>query len=327
MNSPLNQIEQYALGEQVNIFPHMEIPCARVAFVVRMDVPDPVSGFLEATIRGGMGIHLRDQVCIFPDTDCGGCILAGQCPHAILFTSSTTIGQVLNQGGEATPRPIMVRCSQVGNLVRAEFTLFGKAIPLVPTIAKALQSVVTFGLGKRKLTGNLESIVDLFGAKRWDKPSPSASCPIARHLALPSFEESMEEPSANLHIDFESPFCLKAGGRLIDGYDHDAFLLALVRRTSLLAQVYGNFEGRYNVPFLGKDWRGVGSISHLHTVSQVRYSTRQESTIELVGSVGSLWLDNVPGWAQALLKLGETLGVGKGTAFGMGRYRILKGDE
>lgn len=68
-------------------------------------------------------------------------------------------------------------------------------------------------------------------------------------------------------------------------------------------------------------------LSELHWQHPERYSSRQQSRIKLGGFVGKMSFGGDLGRFMPLLKLGEYLQVGKGTSFGLGKYKIREGYE
>jgi len=58
-----------------------------------------------------------------------------------------------------------------------------------------------------------------------------------------------------------------------------------------------------------------------------RYSGRQETRIKMGGFVGDITFEGFIEPFMPLIKTGELLHVGKGTAFGLGKYRIVKDDS
>jgi CRISPR/Cas system endoribonuclease Cas6 (RAMP superfamily) len=58
-----------------------------------------------------------------------------------------------------------------------------------------------------------------------------------------------------------------------------------------------------------------------------RYSSRQEQRINMGGFVGEITFEGDLRPFMPLIEAGEVLHVGKGTAFGLGRYEVEEGDR
>ncbi|MDR1450773.1 MAG: CRISPR system precrRNA processing endoribonuclease RAMP protein Cas6 [Helicobacteraceae bacterium] len=55
-----------------------------------------------------------------------------------------------------------------------------------------------------------------------------------------------------------------------------------------------------------------------------RFSARQQTKMQLGGIMGHINYDEIDAKSYALLKLGEIMGVGKQTVFGLGEIRVDK---
>jgi len=68
-----------------------------------------------------------------------------------------------------------------------------------------------------------------------------------------------------------------------------------------------------------------GKSQNLKWYDWERYSGRQETRLKMGGFVGDITFDGNVEPFMSLLKAGEVLHVGKGTGFGLGKYRIVTG--
>ena len=130
--------------------------------------------------------------------------------------------------------------------------------------------------------------------------------------------------SSRLTLNFLTPTRILYGGRLALDIEFHMLVRNLLRRISLLAYFHGN----NGLPAF--DFKGL--IEKAKTVQVVtrdlrwygweRYSGRQERKIDMGGFVGEITFEGDMRPFMALVKAGEVLHVGKGTTFGLGRYRI-----
>ncbi len=62
--------------------------------------------------------------------------------------------------------------------------------------------------------------------------------------------------------------------------------------------------------------------SLIHFEDQTRLSNRQKTKLQIGGIVGHIVYDTIDEKSYQLLKLGEIIGVGKQTAFGLGKIAV-----
>ena len=102
-------------------------------------------------------------------------------------------------------------------------------------------------------------------------------------------------------------------------------LKSLYHRAFVLNQLYGEgvaedaYESR-NLPLIDGDVDIVRSDTFWH--DWTRYSQRQQRHMKLGGLMGEVTLGGKTAQYKPLFCLGEYLHVGKGTGFGLGKYRI-----
>jgi len=137
-----------------------------------------------------------------------------------------------------------------------------------------------------------------------------------------------EPPPAppRLTLEFVTPLRVKRGEHLVrpERFEFHDLFRNLLRRVSLLGYFHSGQE-------LEADFRGLTQAARacpvlardLHWREWTRYSSRQRTTLEMGGLVGSITLDGVamgPFWPY--LWLGQWTHAGKGTSMGLGRYHL-----
>jgi CRISPR/Cas system endoribonuclease Cas6 (RAMP superfamily) len=125
-------------------------------------------------------------------------------------------------------------------------------------------------------------------------------------------------------VEIKTPLRLKYRNSIDRTGDFHILLRSCIRRyESLCILAFGNkpslpwkklLEGAYLVENNSKDiqWKDYR-----------RYSSRQKATMLLGGIEGKLEYRGDLTDLYPYIQLGEALGVGKGTSFGFGRYRII----
>ncbi|NWF92135.1 MAG: CRISPR system precrRNA processing endoribonuclease RAMP protein Cas6 [Syntrophaceae bacterium] len=117
---------------------------------------------------------------------------------------------------------------------------------------------------------------------------------------------------------------MKFDGRLSPKLEFHIFFRNLLRRISLLSYFHCGQE-------LDLDFKGLIEKSkevrvHKENLSWFdwdRYSNRQETKMKMGGFMGSIVFEGELSPFVPYLILGEYIHVGKGTSFGLGKYKIL----
>ncbi len=127
-----------------------------------------------------------------------------------------------------------------------------------------------------------------------------------------------------LHLTFLTPVRLKYGERLTPHLEFHILFRNLLRRISLLS--YFHCEEELDIDYKGliEESKKVKVIkSDLKWFDWERYSNRQSSRMKMGGLIGEIIFEGDFKPFIPYLLLGEYLHVGKGTSFGLGKYKIL----
>jgi len=120
-----------------------------------------------------------------------------------------------------------------------------------------------------------------------------------------------------------TPTRLKFDGNLSPKPEFHIFFRNLLRRVSLLSYFHCGEE-------LALDFKGLIESSreikakkeNLSWFDWERYSNRQETKMKMGGFIGSITFEGDFEKFMPFLLLGEFIHVGKGTSFGLGKYKI-----
>jgi CRISPR/Cas system endoribonuclease Cas6 (RAMP superfamily) len=124
-------------------------------------------------------------------------------------------------------------------------------------------------------------------------------------------------------IEFLTPLRLKVRNRYTDSPTFTDLLEHLVARVEALARYHGPAtNGLDGAEALAAARQVRVAASDLKWHDWERYSARQETRMKLGGVVGRMEVEGVPDSLWPWLRLGEMIHVGKGTSFGLGRYRV-----
>jgi len=199
--------------------------------------------------------------------------------------------------------------------------VLGQAIEYLPFILLGLLRLGEMGLGVERLPFEVESVRStqdqhfIYTGQRGTPVTP----PTARVLQASVGSADMKE----FDLHFVTPLRIRIQDRVRRRPEFAPLVSAALRRLELLCRVHQ--AGEYSVDGaamaeLAKSARLVSDRTRWHDLS--RYSQRQDHRMPLGGIVGSATFDGDYGTFQDLMALAGRVHVGKGTAFGHGRFRM-----
>ncbi len=266
--------------------------------------------FPGAFLRGVLGNRLRAG-CRSRRT--GDRCPAGTCPWCDLFDAEPSGQAADHWSGDlrTIPVPYAVQVTPPEwSRGRLRVLLVGPAARHAEAVVEALREAGARGLGRERVRALVVDVEDR---------QASAAERTASVMAAGGSER--------LVLEAVSPLRLKCGGRWCRELAPRALVVAAARRASALVFHHGSGEALPAPPRpwleelaerspAAADWRWV----HLE-----RWSARQRRRYPAGGLVGRADLRDLDEPAAFLLAVGAVLGVGKGIAYGLGRYRLLPG--
>jgi len=250
-----------------------------------------------STLRGAFGIVFKDTVCVMDHRDCDRCILRLKCAYPYIFDTPIPQGSVRMRKYERAPHPFVIEppldtstSYEHGSSLSFGLTLIGKAIDYLPYFIYTFERLGRErGIGRGR--GGFE--VDRVG---W--------------------------------VDAEGAEKEVYNGHLHAAPDFHVIIRSLLRRLSNLAYFHCGEE-------LKLDFKGIIERAKEIKISDgdvrwhdwERYSARQDTRLKMGGFVGRVEYRGELGEFVPLLKLGEKIHLGKGTGFGLGKYKIIDYDH
>ena len=289
--------------------------------------------FAGSAFRGMLGFGLRRTVCLTRQPVCDGCLLRTTCVYSTLFETPSVGG---GGGGRYAqlPHPFVLELGPAPGTEVAPGETFGFGINLIgpaqaqaPYLIHAIQLAGQRGLGKgvgRFRVASLEREHTL-GARDWRLVYTPQS---GEYLATAQGDQSRPAPTtapSTVRVCLLTPLRIKRRGHLVGPgeFQPSHLLHALCDRIALLAGHYGGTA----VPEWGRLQPYTDDLrmeNHgLHWQDWTRYSSRQDTLMQMGGLLGELRLAG-PGLAAfwQLLGYGQWVHVGKGTSFGLGAYTL-----
>jgi CRISPR-associated endoribonuclease Cas6 len=287
-----------------------------------------------STIRGAFGHAFRRVAC--PFRACPPCILPKTCPFNYVFESPPRDDAGLFGRSSAVPHPFVLELPMDGQTVfspgeelRFGLLLIGKAIDFLPYFVVALREMGRAGLGRGRGRWHLQRVVDRGpGTPRvlYDGASGDERllCSATIHRGIERMAVSQGDVKA-VTLEFLTPTRLRYVGHLTDKPEFHVLIRNLLRRLSALAFYHCDFELELDHRDLIHQAEGVAlRQADLRWMDWERYSARQDARMTLGGFVGAVTFEGDLAPFAPLLRLGEVVHVGKATAFGLGRYRMIQ---
>lgn len=288
-----------------------------------------------STLRGGFGHAFKKVVCVRRDGNCETCLIKGRCFYSYVFETPPLPDSIKMRKYPYAPHPFVItppleekRTYLPNDLFRFELTLIGKAIDFLPYFIYTFDELGRMGIGKGRGKYRLEEVRDAHigegeGVIYTDKDKTLKNTfKLFNVDNLPT--QKFYPSSFFLHLNFLTPTRLKFDGALTPKLEFHILIRNLLRRISLLSYFHCEEE-------LSIDYKGVIDQAKSVTIQQEalrwvdweRYSNRQETRMKMGGFIGSIIFEGDVNPFAPFLLLGEQIHVGKGTSFGLGKYKIL----
>lgn len=304
------------------------LPFARFNLRLRSEAEGRLPTFLGSTLRGGLAWALRKLVCLPMCRDVSVCLLRERCAYAVCFETQRPEGSERLRSLDRVPHPLVLDVAaktsesySPGSALEFGMTLFGRAIEYFPYFVAASARMAEQGLGAGKLRFRLEEVRDRDGTVLWSKDSDRMNPPSAMEIEPMG---SPPERAGRMRIEFLTPVRLAEKGRVMDELSFRTLCRSVLGRYSSILYFHAGKE-------LDLDFRGLletaGMVgmasSSLRKVTLARWSNRQKKKVPLDGLMGAIEFEG-DGIAELwpFLKAGEVLHAGKGTVFGLGKYRV-----
>lgn len=318
---------------------------SRLRFDLQLQEVLELPHYYGSMLRGGLGFHFKHLVCVQPQVKtCRDCVLLHQCAYPAVF--ETPLPPALPNAPhlqEVSPYVLAPLTPagrwNAGDSMSFHLLLFGNAINYLPYFVISYRQLgLQAGLGRNRAHFTLARVVDetpgFIPCTLYDQTSGSVNMLPQRttlHRCLPTLPTTIER----LYLDFLTPTRLKAQSKITNHPDFSEIWAALMRRLSQLALVHREKE----VPFSdGAAALGAWAqseqtlIARATTITTVnaklqvekweRFSSRQAQSIRMGGVVGELTLEGALQPFLPVLWAGQYLHIGRGTAFGNGRYQL-----
>ena len=293
-----------------------------------------------AVLRGGLGDELKRTACVVERQPCEGCALKKTCVYYQIFETPVPENSIYFEGQSKAPHPFVIEPPQE---YRTEYSpcdrfsfnliLIGDAVDYLPYFVLAFWKLGRRGIG-RKINGRrgrclLEKVESLRSLDD-DRPELIFSGESERffdNVILIKGEDIFRDRDLTgdrITLDFITPTRIKRGGSLQDRIDFEMLIRNLLRRILSLSYFHCGEDLRLDYKGLIEKASKVRTVeSNLRWYDWSRYSRRQNRRISLGGFKGRITFEGEIEEFLPLILLGEYVHIGKGTTFGLGKFRII----
>jgi hypothetical protein len=290
--------------------------------------------------RGAFGSALQQVVCVTRTYDCPPCVLKERCLYPYVFETPPPPSSRIMRKYTAAPHPFVFEPPVGGITVPAAqplalgLTLFGKTLGYISHFIFALERLGQRGLGGRRVRCSLSCVQSRLDGRDWvlyaaEDRTPRSVGPFEKSITLPLHPPALlrgETPNERLAIELLTPLRVIYEARLLTtNLPFHVLVRNLLRRIAHLSYFHCGGDPSA-VAF--KEWIELaGSVRTVHQdlkwFDWERYSSRQRTTMRLGGLVGRVTFEGGLAPFRPLLAAGEVTHAGKGTSFGLGRYRMV----
>lgn len=313
----------------------MSFSLSAFEFHLRAKTPIYLPPFSGSAFRGGFGMSFKKTVCIFRGGDCEECPHRRHCPYLYIFeTPVDNLSGIRLTNGHA-PHPFVLEPElKYPEEIEPEtefvfrLNLIGKGVDYLHFFIFTFVRLGEIGLGRGRGKFWVESVYSNLGPRM--KIYSDNDGIVKKNYSVFRWEGPEKEPvyrgnGGYLIMNFDTPTRIQEKGKYLNHIPFATLVTNLLRRIRLLDSVHGDGEMEYD----HRAWIDLAKEveieeDHLKWYDWSRYSHRQGGHVPMGGVVGRMVYRGPVESFLELLQVGSFLHVGKGTAFGLGKYRIIE---
>lgn len=281
--------------------------------------PGNLPPYLGSTIRGILGHCFREFVCHTPEVKCFCCEQRADCLYVRNFSNTGGEGGAIN--------PFVIHSVtegktqwEVGDDCIFELNIFGRSALSPGIYLDALIAMQQKGWGVERIPFTLKSITETDSGKL----IYAAGRTWGRNLIQHPMKIECRTSKAAL-IAFDTPVRIVSGKGLFDDLPFQQLIRFLVRRFSLVTQVYTDYTLDWNLEELLEKASEVRTLAQeWNTINFTRYSmNHKDNKLELPSKKGWALYEGAMSSFVPILEVGKYLQVGKNTTIGFGHFEVF----
>lgn len=265
---------------------------------VMIDSQDAPPFFMGSMLRGALGFALKRIVCINPSYKCEGCFSAKECVYYAFYEEKNVFHKFRLDIG-----------IQQKNFDFSLY-LFEDAIDSLPYVLSAIKKAVEEeGFGKERKTMKIRQMSVLNQIVYDGNKFQPLDNILPKSIQIDNY-------CPDVQLEFTMPLRIK---------ENNKFAKESVALHTLINNIHSRYRQLNGDPPIRLDYRVEGDIvaSTLKFVEMQRYSSRQKKGMSMGGLKGTMTIKGLDPKSYEYLKIGEIIGAGKQTVFGLGSY-IMK---
>ncbi len=296
-----------------------------------------------STLRGGFGAAFKRIACSLRNNVCTACLLKSNCPYAYVFETAPPSSSEALRNYSSIPRPFIMEPPletkteyAPGEKLCFNLILIGKSISYLPYFIVAFRELGEMGIGRMRRKFRLNEIRAIHPVSHASEAIYRAKDQLVRNVDLTwildaskIIESAPDIPAVKrAGLEFQTMTRLKFEDRYAKRVEFHMLVRSLLRRLSSLAYFHHGWEPELDFNDLIERAAAVRLVQdNTRWVDWERYSSRQDSKMNMGGVVGRVEYEGNLGEFMPLLRLGELVHVGKGAVFGMGKYVVYCGNS
>jgi CRISPR-associated endoribonuclease Cas6 len=260
-------------------------------------IKDKPPYFIGSQLRGALGYALKKVTCINPSYTCEGCFGTANCLFYEFYEEKNTFHKYRFDYELGIP------------YYNFDFYLYDTATTKLPYVVSAFHMLFTqIGLGSEYKT-----------FKNFDMFINDENCFKDGKLTLPKdFIKKLfiDNICPNISLRFATPLRIKKENRFLrsDEVELEGIINSIYQRQmKLMGREYKKFP----YPIIGEIVK-----KDLQYKELTRQSNRQKTTMNMGGLMGEIEIQGLSKECYEVLKVGELIGVGKQTVFGLGKIEV-----
>ena len=267
---------------------------AKVSIIIKNAIPP---FFIGSQLRGAFGYALKRVVCINPSFKCDECFAKDNCLYYQFYEEKNVYHKFRFD-------------FKLGkSYYDFSIYLFDDVVLKLPYIVSALYQMLTkIGFGKDRKT---YTKFDMF-------VNGSSIFKNGEIILLKDYEKEfkIDTFSPDILVKFITPLRLKKNNRFIRSEELEI--------GDLINSIYQRKQKLQQKELKKVDLKSRGEIikRELKFLDISRYSNRQQTKLKIGGLIGEMKVKDINEKSYRLLKLGEIIGVGKQTVFGLGKIEV-----
>ncbi|PTQ87496.1 CRISPR system precrRNA processing endoribonuclease RAMP protein Cas6 [Nitrosomonas ureae] len=300
------------------------IPLMTYRFYFETHQPVRLPDYPGSAWRGAFGHALKKTVCVIRNTPCHQCLLKHACAYSYIFETPPPSNTEKMRKYNSTPHPFVFRFAEKPTTEEysLDMNLFGHGQRFFPYIIHAMHMAGQDGIGGNRQPFRLNRIDAIDFQGQPITVYQEAELRNQSPLQSPSPPQMPEK----INITFHSPVRIKQDNKNLgdNHFNFGALFGSLLRRISMICYFHTDTPLETDFAGLAAAARNIQfSTQNLHWYDWTRYSSRQQTEMQMGGVLGSVSLDMQGlGDFWPYLWLGQWTHVGKGTSMGMGAYTI-----